>query len=154
MKLYKDVILNYRFDDVFFVCCIIEHTARKTKNKRGKILNTIGRIGLLKELKDAEISHCLAFDRNVEDWVENYKITEGDFDTISNCKYFIPSSTDIGYQYARLIQELNKGEEISETFERVFDNFLSDRISNFNSSFFSAGLDYLVECYLDNAVLN
>ena len=80
-------------DDLFYVCSLIEYTARKTKNHRGKIVECLGNEGIKKQLHDARVNHCLSFEQVSDELIETYSIPEGDFDTISGCRYSIPSFT-------------------------------------------------------------
>lgn len=41
-------------NDLFYVCSLIEYIARQTKNKRGVIVRTLGKDGVIKQLHDAE----------------------------------------------------------------------------------------------------
>lgn len=47
--------------------------------------------------------------------IDYYKIENGSFDTISDCKYSIPSFLDIGKLYSIMIEDCAKeGEEVQE----------------------------------------
>ena len=50
-------------NDFFYVCALIEFTARKTRNKRGVIVCAMGEEGVKKELYDGEVNHCLSFEQ-------------------------------------------------------------------------------------------
>ena len=78
-------------NDYFYVCSLIEYIARETKNKRGVIASALGLDGLEKQLHDAEVNHCLSFEQVSDELIEQYQIPIGNFDTISDCKYTIPS---------------------------------------------------------------
>lgn len=52
----------------------IEHTARKTNNRRGTIIDALGKDGVLKQLKDAEVNHCLSFEQVSGEIIEIYNI--------------------------------------------------------------------------------
>ena len=86
-------------NDFFYVCSLIEYIARETKNKRGVIVKALGKDGIEKQLYDAEVNHCLSFEQVCDEVVEQYQIAKGDFDTITGCKYTIPSYQDIGKLY-------------------------------------------------------
>ncbi|RGC79896.1 hypothetical protein DW241_15670, partial [Hungatella hathewayi] len=61
----------------------------------------------------------------------------GNFDTITHCKYKLPSVTSIGRLYQRLIFNVHQEHEAWEdVIKKVFSSFISDEISNFNSSIF------------------
>lgn len=87
-------------NDYFYVCSLIEYVARETKNKRGFITKKLGKEGIKKLLYDAEVNHCLSFEQVSDEVIEQYKIPCGNFDTISECKYTIPSYMDIGKLYS------------------------------------------------------
>lgn len=92
-------------NDFFYVCSLIEYIARKTKNHRGKIVQSIGEAGIEKLLKDAEVNHCLSFEQVSDEVIDYYQIKEGDFDTVSNCKYTVPDiriSETVQYSDRRL----------------------------------------------------
>lgn len=100
-------------NDYFYVCALIEYIARETKNHRGDIVNTIGREGIEKLLYDAEVNHCLSFEQVSDEVTDYYKIKNGNFDTISGCKYSVPSYLDIGKLYSIMIEDCAKpGEEV------------------------------------------
>ncbi len=86
MKLY---MTEKQKNDFFYVCSLIEYIARQTQNKRGTIVKLIGREGIDKQLYDAEVNHCLSFEQVSDELIEQYKISKGDFDTITECKYLI-----------------------------------------------------------------
>lgn len=68
--------------------------------------------------------------RLADEVVDYYKIKQGDFDTISACKYSIPSFLDIGKLYSIMIEDCAKpGDEVSELM-KIFSSFISDEISN------------------------
>lgn len=92
-------------NDYFYVCALIEYIARETKNHRGDIVNAIGNPGIEKLLYDAEVNHCLSFEQVSDEVIQYYKITQGEFDTISNCQYSVPSFLDIGKLYSIMIED-------------------------------------------------
>ena len=83
-------------NDFFYVCSLIEYIARQTKNRRGVIVEALGKDGIEKQLYDAEVNHCLSFEQVSDEVIEHYKIQNGDFDTITDCKYTVPGFMDIG----------------------------------------------------------
>lgn len=132
-------------NDFFYVCSLVEFIARQTKNKRGAIVLALGKEGIEKQLHDAEMNHCLSFEQVCDEIVEQYHITEGDFDTITGCKYTIPSYMDIGKLYSIMIEDCaESGKEVEELIQ-IFTSFISDRISNFQSDLYYQNPSYL-EC--------
>lgn len=132
-------------NDYFYVCSLIEFTARKTTNKRGVIIRSLGKSGLEKQLRDAEVNHCLSFEQVSDEIIEQYQISNGDFDPTIDCKYAIPGFMDIGKLYSIMIEDLAKqGEEIKEMI-KIFSSFISDEISDFSTDLYYQNPSYL-EC--------
>ena len=141
-------------NDFFYVCSLIEYIARKTKNHRGKIVKSIGEAGIEKLLKDAEVNHCLSFEQVSDEVIDYCQIKEGDFDTVSNCKYTVPGYQDIGKLYSILIEDCaEKGAEVKELMQ-IFCSFISDAISNFNSDLYYQNPNYLECCYKEGKILD
>ena len=132
-------------NDCFYVCSLIEYIARKTKNKRGVITEILGKKGIEKQLYDAEVNHCLSFEQVSDEVIERYKIPKGDFDTITECKYTVPSFLDIGKLYCIMIEDCaEQGKEVEELL-KIFSSFISDKISDFQTDIYYQNPSYL-EC--------
>ncbi len=132
-------------NDYFYVCSLIEYMARETKNHRGYVVEKIGETGIRKLLQDAEVNHCLSFEQVSDEVIAYYDIKTGTFDTVSKCKYTVPSYLDIGKLYSIMIEDCaKKGEEVQELMH-IFSSFISDEISNFNTDLYYQNPDYL-EC--------
>ena len=141
-------------NDYFYVCALIEYIARETLNHRGDIVSAIGRKGVEKLLHDAEVDHCLSFEQVGDEVISYYKIKNGNFDTISACKYSVPSFLDIGKLYSIMIEDCAKpGNEVQELIN-IFNSFISDEISNFNSDLYYQNPDYLEWSYREGKLLD
>ena len=141
-------------NDYFYVCALIEYIARETLNHRGDIVSAIGRNGVEKLLHDAEVDHCLSFEQVGDEVISYYKIKNGNFDTISACKYSVPSFLDIGKLYSIMIEDCAKpGNEVQELIN-IFNSFISDEISNFNSDLYYQNPDYLEWSYREGKLLD
>lgn len=132
-------------NDYFYVCSLIEYIARQTRNKRGIITKALGKAGIEKQLLDAEVNHCLSFEQVSDEIIEGYKIPYGNFDTITGCKYTIPSYLDIGKLYSLMIEDCAEpGKEVEELM-KIFSSFISDEISDFRTDLYYQNPSYL-EC--------
>lgn len=130
-------------NDFFYVCSLIEYIARQTQNKRGTVVGLLGREGIEKQLYDAEVNHCLSFEQVSEEVIRQYKIPTGEFDTITDCKYTVPSFLDIGKLYCIMIENCTeKGKEIEELL-KIFSSFISDEISDFQADVYYQNPSYL-----------
>lgn len=132
-------------NDYFYVCSLIEHIARQTKNRRGVITEILGKQGIEKQLYDAEVNHCLSFEQVSDELIAQYKIPKGEFDTITECKYTVPNFLDIGKLYCIMIEDCAKpGKEVDELL-KIFSSFISDKISDFQTDIYYQNPNYL-EC--------
>ncbi len=142
-----------RDDDIFFFCTIIEFIARATKNHRQDVIAKFSTDDITHELNLASVNHCLSFEQVSDEWIEKYNIQEGTFDTVTTCKYDVPSVTAIGRLYQRLILSTMKDKQAEKAITDVFSSFISDAVSNFNSNVYYSSPDYLKCSYNENMLL-
>ncbi len=140
-------------DDLFFLCTVIEYVARQTHNHVRDIVNKLSDDDIVHQLRVASVNHCLSMEQICDEWIEDYNISEGSFDNVSSCRYAVPSVTAIGRVYQRLILDVMK-ENVIETLRKVYNSFISDEISDYNSSFYYSNPDYLKCSYEAGYVLN
>lgn len=142
-------------DDLFYVCSLIEFIGRKSKNKRSTIVELLGIKELARQLSLAEVNHSLPFEQVADEIIEYFNIQEGEFDSLGECKYNAPSVQSIGKVYQRLILSVISDEDnIEDTLFEVFSSFISNEISNFNSSVYYSNPDYLKWSYLEGKLLD
>lgn len=142
-------------NDIYYVVTLIEVISRKTKNHRGDIAKALGQEGIRRQLRLAEVNHCLSFEQVSDELIEEYAIPIGEFDTIAACRYEIPDAQAIGKDYLNLVEDIAcDAEPIEETIEKVFTSFISDEISNFNSSVYYSNPSYLKMSYLEGELLD
>ena len=141
-------------NDYFYVCALIEYISRETKNHRRDVVLAIGESGMDKLLYDAEVDHCLSFEQVCDEVVEYYKIPQGQFDTITDCKYAVPSFLDIGKLYSIMVEDCAKpGEELQEMM-KIFTSFISDEISDFSTDLYYQNPSYLECSYREGKLLD
>ena len=99
-----------------------------------------------------EVNHCLTLEQVSDEIIEEYGIANGDYDTVKECKYNVPTETSIGRVYQMLIVSVSSNVEIEKTIKEVFSSFISDEISNFNSNVYYSNPDYLRCSYLDGRI--
>lgn len=142
-------------NDLFYTCGLIDYIARKTKNIRADVVNKLGKERLEKIYDLADIYHCDNMDRVSEDFIEEARITDGDFDNVGQCRYSIPSHWDIGKVYKRLIKQVSEGEKINviDALIKVYNSFISLKIDDYNSSVYYENPSYIYESYRENQML-
>lgn len=140
-------------DDVFYVCTLIEYISRKTCNHRKDVIVNFAKSDLSRQLRLAEVNHCLSFEQVAEELIKEYNISNGDFDTVKECKYTVPSITAIGRVYQMLVLATYKNEDVEQAIIDVFSSFICDEISDFNTNVYYSNPDYLRCSYLDGKLL-
>ena len=73
-------------NDLFFVCSFIEYIARKTKNTKKYIVETLGKQCIEKIYKLAEVYHSENIDKVSDEIIEKFNIKFGNYDIVSDCK--------------------------------------------------------------------
>jgi len=142
-------------NDLYFVCSIIEFLGCYTKNRNWDAVKQIGKTELERQLASAQVSHCLTFEEVVSDLIDFCHIQTGDFDSVGTCQYKVPSATSIGKVYRDLILDMQKeGQPLVDALYEVFTSFISDAISNFNSSAYYENPSYLKHSYLQGYMLD
>lgn len=141
-------------NDLFYVCSLIEFIGRKTKNRRATIIDILGKKEIKRQLELAEVNHCLSFEQVSDEIIEYFNIENGTFDSVGMCKYTVPSVQSIGKNYQRLIIDVkDENIELVDTIYEVFKSFISDEISDFNSSVYYSNPQYLKYSFLEGKLL-
>ena len=147
-------MIDKETNDLFYVCSLIEFIGRETKNKNKEIVRVLGKKELSRQIMLASINHSLSFEEVSEEIIVNYNIGKGLFDSVGSCKYNVPSYIAIGGLYRDLILDVRKDkEELVNVMYEVFTSFISEKISNFNSSLYYENPSYIRECYLSGEIL-
>lgn len=141
-------------NDLFFTCSLIEYIARRTKNKRSAIVNSLGRTMIQKIYDLADVYHSDNIDTVSEDFIQKAGIQEGNFDNISAAHFAVPSHWDIGKVYKRLILGIAKDKRISvvDALMEAYNSFVSDKIDDYNSSFYYEAPQNILNAYLEGRV--
>lgn len=141
-------------NDLFYVCSLIDYISRLTTNKRSYVVNTLGKNTLKKIYNLADIYHSDNIDRVAEDFIKASNIFNGCFDNVSEAKYTVPSYWDIGKVYKRLIIGVSETKNISviEALIEVYNSFISEKIDDYNSSFYYEVPQVILNSYLNGKV--
>ena len=142
-------------NDLFYTCSLIDYISRKTKNVRSYVVNKLGKERLEKIYDLADVYHCDNIERVCDDFIDDAKIEQGNFDNVADCGYSIPTYWDIGIVYKRLIKRVAEYEKIDiiSALEKVYNSFISPKIDDYNSSVYYENPEYIFECYRENQML-
>ena len=142
-----------QMDDVYYVCSLIEYTARKTQNHRQDIVQHFTKADMERQLRLAEVNHCLSFEQVSDELLEDYNISDGTFDTVVECRYTVPSFTSIGRLYQGVVLSTMKNDDAAQAILDVFSSFISDEISDFNTDLYYQNPDYIECSYKEGKLL-
>ena len=138
--------------DLFFTCSLIEFIGRERKLTRGEVVKYIGKDNLKRIYKYADTLHCEPIEKVADDYIEMCNIPTGTYDNVKRCKYEVPDYWTIGDVYGRLIEDVEENSVI-DTLIEVYQSWISDAISNYNSDFFYQSREYIRKCYEENEIL-
>lgn len=145
---------DQKSNDLFFTCSLIDYIARKTKNKRSAVVDFLGKKNIMKIYDLADVYHSDNIERVSDDFIASSGITHGNFDNITVAKYAIPSHWDIGKVYKRLILGIAKEQnmDIIDALFAAYHSFVSDKIEDFNSSFYYDAPQNILNAYLYDVI--
>jgi len=138
-------------NDLFFTCSLIEYIARKTKNKRSTVVDTLGKARINKIYSLADIYHSDNIDAVSDSFIEESHLTDGSFNNVASALYAVPSHWDIGKVYKRLILGISDKKKISviDALFEAYHSFVSDKIDDYNSSFYYDAPQNILCTFLD-----
>ena len=137
---------------LFYTCSLIAFMSRLRHLKRSVLVNLLGETIIGRIYRNSDVLHCEVIDSVADKFIELANIPEGDFDNVAACKYNIPDYWTIGAVYERLIEDVS--DEINaKAIMDVYNSWISDAISNYNTDFYYQPRDYIRECYLEGKVL-
>ena len=84
-------------NDLFYTCSLIDYISRKTKNVRSYVVNKLGKERLEKIYDLADVYHCDNIERVCDDFIDDAKIEQGNFDNVADCGYSIPTYCQHSY---------------------------------------------------------
>ena len=141
-------------NDLFFTCSLNEYIARKTKNRRADVANALGKTAISKIYDLADVYHSDNIDCVSDHFIDSAKIADGSFDNVSAAKYAVPSHWDIGKVYKRLVLGIAKetGMDIADALLAAYNSFVSDKIDDYNSSFYYEAPNNILNAFLDGKI--
>ena len=124
------------YNDLYFVCYMIERVARSIKQRNRYVVERIGSRGLERQLSIADTNHCLNPEQVVSNWREEYHLENGTTDVTNiDSRYTdtVPSATQMGKVYARLIETVSQGQDLVKSLQDVYASPICDIIDNYNT---------------------
>ncbi|MBS6196699.1 MAG: hypothetical protein KH828_14145 [Clostridiales bacterium] len=140
-------------NDLFFTCSLIEYIGRTVKRTRKEVAEMLGKDGIQRIYEYADVFHCEPIEKVAYEFIEEYKMKEGDFDNVKECRYLVPDYWDIGEVYERLIEDSYRDEEIVKGLWEVYHSWIDAHISDYNTDFYYQSREYIAVCYEEGKVL-
>lgn len=146
-------MMSKEYNDLFYVCSLIEFIGRQTKNSGTKIINTLGEEELRHILKYAEVFHCERIEAVADRYIEEFNIGKGNYDRVSEAEDAYPTYWDLGKIYMRLIRDVSK-DDLIKTMMEVYNSWIVDLIEDYNIAFYYMSPQYISACYKEGKVLD
>lgn len=142
------------YDDLYYLCSLIEFIKRKTNNTSQYIVNIIGKEELIYIMDIAEVLHCDSFEETAERFIKEYNIITNKDEKVLSAKEEAPKYTKIGKVYANLIEKVCVDEkEVINTLIEIYNSWITEYIEDYESDFYYLPVDYQKCCYEEKKIL-
>ena len=140
--------------NLFYTCSLIEFIGRKQKQKRKDVVHFLGKETIKRIYRYADIFHCEPIEKTADDFIQMCGIPVGDYDNVDKARYAVPDYWTIGEVYERLIEDISEDETdaVISTIISVYNSWISDAISNYNTDFYYQSREYIFQCYVEGEV--
>ena len=138
---------------LFYTCSLIEYIGRTKKETRCKIVEDLGKDTIQRIYNYSDVFHCESIEKVAMEFIEEYRIQDGNYDNVGSCRYKVPDYWDIGEVYERLIEDCYTDNEIMKGIWEVYHSWIDAVISDHNTDFYYHSRDYIAACYKEGEVL-
>lgn len=124
------------FNDLYFVCYMIERVARRLRQHNCYVVSCLGDEGLVHELSIAETNHCINPEQVESEWIDHYHMSQGNFDVTGVDPKFTdryPSVTQMGKVYARFVHSVDTEDNLASAIQNVYNSPICDTIDDYNT---------------------
>ena len=126
------------FDELKFVCYMIERTARRIRQPNRYVVEHLGKDELMRNLSLADVLHCENPDDVADRWIAEYHLKEGNTNVLDVDKDLTPTpptAIQMGKVYARLVQSVQNSEEsLVDSMLNVYHSPICQQLDNYNCS--------------------
>ncbi|MBO6144355.1 MAG: hypothetical protein J6O54_03740 [Prevotella sp.] len=140
------------YDDLKFVCYMIERTARRIKQPNIYVVDHLGKNELLRNLSLADVLHSENPDDVSDRWISEYQLKNGATDVLDVDKSLTPvppTPIQMGKVYARLISStLNSQESAADGIFRVYHSPICQQLDNYNCSAYYEPSYFITRAYI------
>lgn len=140
------------YDDLKFICYMIERTARRIKQPNAYVVEHLGKDELMRNLSLADVLHSENPDDVADRWIADYHLEDGTKDVLNVDKELTPTpptAIQMGKVYARLIMSvLNSGDNVAEKLSEVYHSPICEKLDNYNCSAYYEPSYFITRAYL------
>lgn len=125
------------YNDLFFVCYMIERVARFIGQHNIYVVEHLKKDGLERQLSIAETLHCVNPEQVVHEWIEEYNLKNGSVNVTKVDPKFtdkVPTDIQMGKVYARLVLSIATNGDLVDGIQKVYASPICEYIDNYNSS--------------------
>ena len=133
-------------NNLFYLCSLVEYIGRKRSLERKAVVNSLGIENLNRIYEQADILHCEPIEKIADEYISC-------FDNVGSCRYSVPDHFTIGKVYQRLIEDTLTDDNLIPHIIEVYNSWVSDGISNYNTDFYYQPRAYIALCYKENRLI-
>ena len=139
---------------LFYTCSLIEYIGREQNQKRDNVVKLLGREIIKRIYRYADVFHCEPIEKTADDFINMCNIPVGTYNNVEKARYEVPDYWTIGEVYERLIEDISEDntEAIVDSLISVYNSWISDAISNYNTDFYYQSREYICQCYTEGKI--
>ena len=114
----------------------------------------MGRENIKRIYRYADVFHCEPIEKTADDFINICNIPVGTYNNVEKARYEVPDYWTIGEVYERLIEDISEDntEAIVDSLISVYNSWISDAISNYNTDFYYQSREYIYQCYTEGKI--
>ena len=139
---------------LFYTRSLIEYIGRDQKQTRDNVVKLLGREIIKRIYRYADVFHCEPIEKTADDFINMCNIPVGTYNNVEKARYEVPDYWTIGEVYERLIEDVSEDntEAIVDSLIAVYNSWISDAISNYNTDFYYQSREYICQCYTEGKI--
>ena len=137
----------YKYQDLYYVCWLIERFGRTLSMPRKEAANLIGHGRIQNYMRFADVFHCENPDKIIGELAEELGLEAG-----AQPKMEGPTLRQMAGVYARIINRVHEN-DYAQGVLAFFNSFLPPLLVDYKNELYWASMHYLSECYKEGQLL-
>ena len=143
---------NKAYDNMFYLCFIVERMFRATKIPHRSLINKIGIERLRHYYNFAEVFHCENPDKVVGDLAVDIGLDRPPLYHELENESSKPPYSKMAKSAARVINAVSKEDYVQGVYD-YYNSFLPPLLNIYKNNLYWSSKEYLVACYLEGEIL-